>query len=68
MTPLGMRGSKKLSDLMIDAKIPRESRQQVPVVRDGEGIVWVAGVRMADRCKVTSETRTALRLTWRRVG
>jgi tRNA(Ile)-lysidine synthase len=68
MAPLGMTGSKKLSDLLIDAKVPREERPGVPVVRDGERIVWVAGVRMAEEYKVTERTRRALRITWERDG
>jgi tRNA(Ile)-lysidine synthase len=66
--PLGMTGSKKLSDLLIDAKVPRRRRPATPVVRSGEDVVWVAGVRLSEEYKVTAETKTALRLRWRRGG
>lgn len=66
MRPLGMDGSKKLSDLLVDAKVPRRQRRAVPVVRDGGRIVWLAGVRMSDEYRVTPATDRALRLTWRR--
>lgn len=66
MRPLGMDGSKKLSDLLVDAKVPRRLRRSVPVVRDGERIVWLAGVRMSDEYRVTPATDRALRLTWHR--
>ena len=66
MRPLGMDGSKKLSDLLVDAKVPRRQRRSVPVVRDGERIVWLAGVRMSDEYRVTPATDRAFRLTWRR--
>ncbi len=66
MRPLGMDGSRKLSDMLIDAKVPRLQRGMVPVVRDGERIVWLAGVRMSDVYKVKPGTRRALRLTWTR--
>jgi tRNA(Ile)-lysidine synthase len=53
--PAGMRGSKLVSDLLTDAKVPRDERPWVPVVvkpgprRTSRGdIVWVAGYR-ADR-------------------
>ncbi len=65
MRPLGMEGSRKLSDLLVDAKVPRRERQAVPVVRDGERIVWLAGVRMSEDYRVGSETSRAIRLTWR---
>lgn len=66
MRPLGMDGSKKLSDLLVDAKVPQRQRRSVPVVRDGERIVWLAGVRMSDEYRVTPATDRAVRLTWRR--
>lgn len=67
MRPLGMTGSRKLADMLVDAKVPRECRRTVPVVRNGDTVVWLAGVRLAEEYKVTSETKTALLLTWDRV-
>ena len=64
MRPLGMEGSRKLSDLLIDAKVPRRQRMATPVVRDGERVVWLAGVRMSEEYRVGAETRRAARLTW----
>jgi len=64
MRPLGMEGTKKLSDLLIDAKVPKRQRGITPVVRDGRRIVWLAGVRMAEEYKVTEGTQRAFRLTW----
>ena len=66
MRPLGMTGTKKLSDVFVDAKVPRRVRRAVPVVRDGDVIVWLAGIRMAEDYKVTPETARAMRLTWER--
>ena len=66
MRPFGMAGSRKLSDLLVDAKVPRRLRAAMPVVRDGECIVWLAGVRMGEEYRVTPETRRAVRLTWSR--
>lgn len=65
MRPFGMDGSRKLSDLLTDAKVPRRRRRTVPVVRDGKAIVWLAGVRMSDDYRVTPQTKRAVRLTWR---
>ncbi len=65
MQPLGMKGSRKLSDILVDTKVPRRQRDRVPVVRDRERIVWLAGVRMSEIHKVGPGTRNALRLTWR---
>jgi tRNA(Ile)-lysidine synthase len=64
MRPLGMRGTRKLQDVLTDAKVPRDSRALVPVVRDGERIVWVAGVRMSDEYALVPDTVRAVRLEW----
>lgn len=68
MRPLGMQGSKKVSDLFVDAKIPRRLRGTVPVVRDGDRVVWVAGVRMSEEYKITETTVRAVRLVWKSRG
>jgi tRNA(Ile)-lysidine synthase len=64
--PLGLDGTKKVSDLLTDEKVPRRLRAATPVVRDGDAIVWVAGVRMAHDYRVTEGTSRAIRLTWTR--
>ena len=42
-------GTKKLKDLFIDRKVPRWRRDLIPVVEDGKGIIWVAGIQKAWR-------------------
>lgn len=64
MRPLGMSGTRKLSDMLIDEKVPERLRDAVPVVRDGDRIVWLAGVRMSHEYRVTDSTGQAIRLTW----
>ena len=61
-TPLGMTGSKKLQDFMVDARIPAEARDGVPLVVSEEGIVWVVGHRIAHWARVTEDTREILSL------
>lgn len=60
--PLGMDGSKKLQDFMVDARIPRSWRDRVPIVCSAHHIIWVVGWRIDDRVKVTGESRDILRL------
>jgi tRNA(Ile)-lysidine synthase len=46
LTPRGGRGTRKLSDLLIDAKIPRHERALLPVLCDASGaILYVPGLR-----------------------
>ncbi len=60
--PLGMKELKRVSEFMIDARIPRDWRKRVPVFSTPEQIIWVAGWRIDDRVKVTPETRRVLYL------
>jgi len=58
--PLGLPGKKKVKDILIDAKIPRDRRSKIPVVLDQRGIVWLAGFRIDERVKITDSTRKVL--------
>ena len=62
ITPLGMTGSKKLQDFMVDAKIPQEERDLAPLVVSEEGVVWVVGHRIAHWARVREDTPEILRL------
>ncbi len=62
--PLGAPGTRKLSDIFIDKKIPPEVRRALPVVCDAEGILWIPGLPPAHRCRLQNPGDTPLRLTW----
>ncbi len=66
--PLGMPGSKKLSDFFIDERIPAPERDIVCLLCDRRGPVWVVPWRIDDRVRVTASTRRVLRLVCRRIG
>ena len=44
MRPLGGRGTRKLQDLFVDARVPREDRDRWPLVFAGDRLAWVPGV------------------------
>lgn len=58
--PLGLSGTKKLKDYLIDEKVPREKRDLLPLVVSGSEIAWVAGLQVAHPFRVTEETKTVL--------
>ncbi len=63
LSPLGMRGTKKVKDLLIDEKIDYERRDSIPLICDREGIIWIVGIRLSDDYKITSDTRWGLIIT-----
>lgn len=54
--PIGMQGTKKLKKFFIDLKVPAEKRDQIPLVCDESGIIWVVGHRLSERVKVDKST------------
>ena len=55
--PLGLKGEKKLKDLLRERKIPQAERDILPVFLSGGRIAWVLGLPVADEFKVTPATR-----------
>ena len=65
--PLGAPGRKKVQDVLVDRKVPRDDRDAVPIVTTVSGeIVWVAGEVLADPFRVTPLTKSVVVLTLRR--
>jgi tRNA(Ile)-lysidine synthetase-like protein len=58
--PLGLRGTKKVQDIFVDHRIPRRERARVPLLTDGEKVLWVAGISVSDEAKVSPTTRESL--------
>ncbi|MCY4528295.1 MAG: tRNA lysidine(34) synthetase TilS [Chloroflexi bacterium] len=61
--PLGMAGTKKLKDFMIDEKIPNSQRDSVPLIVTSKGIAWVVGWRIAEWAKVKDDESECLQIT-----
>lgn len=52
LRPLGAPGTRKLKDLLIDRRIPRERRDRLPLLCLGERIAWVPGVTVDEAFRV----------------
>lgn len=64
--PLGLVGRKKLQDVFVDRKVPRDERARVPVVVDAQGrIAWVAGHVIGEPFRVTPRSEAVVVLTLR---
>ena len=60
----GEGGSKKLSRFFTHSKVDREKRESFPVVADGDEIIWVVGLRLSERYKVTGSTKRVMKITY----
>lgn len=66
ISPLGMSGSKKLKDIFIDMKIPKEERDSVPLLCFDENISWIVGLRVSEEYKITNKTKNILKVIVKR--
>lgn len=60
IAPTGMKGTKKLKQLFIDMKIPREKRDLIILAAKGSDILFVPGVRVSRLCEPDGETKSFL--------
>lgn len=60
-------GSKKIKDLFIDLKIPREDRCRIPIITDDEGIMCVGDYKISENYKVDSETKEVLKISFKKI-
>nr|WP_255807736.1 tRNA lysidine(34) synthetase TilS [Cohnella mopanensis] len=65
MHPYGLKGTKKVQDMFVDAKVPRSRRDKFPLLVDGKGrVLWIPGIRRSSHALVTEQTRTTWRFTF----
>jgi tRNA(Ile)-lysidine synthase len=62
--PFGLKGSKKISDYLINNKVPLPDKQQIWVLESDGKIIWVVNHRIDDRFKVTEQTSKILLLKY----
>ena len=60
--PNKSNGKKKIKEYFIDNKIPRDKRDEIPLIANNNEIVWVVGYKISDKFKVTENTKTILKL------
>jgi mannose-6-phosphate isomerase-like protein (cupin superfamily) len=55
-----------VKEYLIDAKVPQYRRDEVPVFTDGRGVIWLGGVRQAERARPGRSTAIFLELSFAR--
>ena len=60
--PLGMKGNKKIKDLLMDLKVPKDKRNEIPLICFGDDIGWVVGYRISEKFKISKDTKNLLKI------
>jgi tRNA(Ile)-lysidine synthetase-like protein len=63
MRPFGMSGTKKLSDIFVDKKIPASRRGGMPIITDNEHIIWIVGVASSETTRVGDRTQKVVKIS-----
>ena len=65
--PIGMGGkSKKISDVLIDAKVPNNLKDKVLILESGNKIAWVVNFRMSEEFKVSDKILKVLKISYKK--
>jgi tRNA(Ile)-lysidine synthase len=59
---LNSPGTRKVSDILTDRKIPKALRSEIPVLVNDDGIIWIPGIGIAHRVRIAGSTSKALKL------
>ncbi|HAJ99759.1 MAG TPA: tRNA lysidine(34) synthetase TilS [Bacteroidales bacterium] len=62
--PLGMKGRKKVSDLLVERKVPLHRKKEVWVLLSGESIVWIAGFQTSQVACIAPNTQRVFKASW----
>jgi len=62
--PLGMKGKKKISDILIDQKVSLPQKKQTMILKSGGRIVWVVEHKFSELFKVKKDTTKILRIEY----
>lgn len=66
ITPLGMKGSKKIKKVFNENKIPVDERETTPLICIGEEVAWIVGYGISDKFKIDANTKNILQIEFRR--
>lgn len=62
--PFGMKSSKKLQDIFVDEKVPKEIRSRIPLIISGNNVLWVAGLKLSETCRIDNTTLKIIKLSF----
>ena len=59
-SPLGLKGEKSVKKYFIDKKIPKEKRHNIPIILEGDNIIYVGGEEISEKYKTDKSTKNIL--------
>jgi tRNA(Ile)-lysidine synthase len=54
--PFGMKGRKKVSDFLIDQKVPLHQKSRIYILESNNEIIWIVGYRIDNRYRIDDST------------
>ncbi len=62
--PVGFEGHKSLKKYLMERKIPKDTRDQIPIISCEGDIVWVVGLRGSEKFKANKESKKVLKFSF----
>lgn len=59
-SPFGLKGKKSVKKYFIEKKIPKEKRHSIPIILEGDNIIYVGGEEISEKYKVDKSTKNIL--------
>ena len=56
-------GRKTVKAFMIDEKIPKEERNKILLLAEGQHVLWIVGYRISEFYKITDTTKQILQVS-----
>lgn len=67
MSCMGMKGTKRVKNMLMEAKIPAQLRDEQAIIVDGKQIIWIPEIRRSNVALITHNTKRYLYLLWRSI-
>jgi tRNA(Ile)-lysidine synthase len=64
--PFGMNQEKKVSDFFVDEKLNLFQKEDAWLLTSNGEIVWIVGIRLDNRFRITENTQKILEITWKK--
>ncbi|RDY21375.1 tRNA lysidine(34) synthetase TilS, partial [Criibacterium bergeronii] len=64
--PIGLKGTKKVKDILIEKKVLPQDKYKYPVLCDENGIMWLYDYRIDENYKIDENTKKVIRIQFKK--